>query len=156
IAHAAGEGHVEVVEYLAGRSARLEEAMANVASSAYAKNPATLAITKLLLDRGVSVNARSHYGHTALEDAAAGGWEELSSLLIERGAKVDMEDISGHTPLALAARWGHTDVVRRLLDAGAPMGMRPDSYGDLPLEEALGNGHLETARLLVERGALGA
>src|SRR4029078_1338352 len=113
------------VEYLAGRGARLEEAMANAASSAYAKSPATLAITKLLLDRGVSVNARSLYGHTALQDAASGGWEELCSLLLERGAKADVEDISGHTALGLAARWGHTDVVRRLLDAGAPMGKKP-------------------------------
>lgn len=61
-----------------------------------------------------------------------------------------------HLALAVAAQYGHTGIVRLMLDAGEdpnrfnPVGGHSHST---PLHQAAGNGHLETVKLLVSRGA---
>jgi hypothetical protein len=61
-----------------------------------------------------------------------------------------------HLALALSSQFGHTEIVRLLLDAGE----NPNRYNpagghshSTPLHQAAGNGHLDTVKLLVERGA---
>lgn len=61
-----------------------------------------------------------------------------------------------HAALALASQLGRTDVVRLLLDAGEdPNRFNPEDFHShsTPLHQAALVGHLETVRLLVERGA---
>lgn len=61
-----------------------------------------------------------------------------------------------HLALAVAAQYGHTEIVRLMLDEGEdpnrfnPVGGHSHST---PLHQAAGNGHIETVKLLVERGA---
>ncbi len=61
-----------------------------------------------------------------------------------------------HLAFALATQYGHTEIVRLLLDSGEdpnrfnPVGGHSHST---PLHQAAGNGHLETVKLLVSRGA---
>ena len=58
-------------------------------------------------------------------------------------------------PLHVAAEWGRLDVVRQLLDARADPSSAPPSYGGWsPLLIAIHKGHTDTARLLLERGAV--
>ncbi|HVJ83910.1 MAG TPA: ankyrin repeat domain-containing protein [Planctomycetia bacterium] len=57
--------------------------------------------------------------------------------------------------LLAAAKAGETERVRELLDAGVDQNQHPGMpRGWTPLMEAAQNGSLETAQLLVERGAL--
>jgi Ankyrin repeats (3 copies) len=56
--------------------------------------------------------------------------------------------------LSLAAQYGHTEIARKLLDRGT----NPNQYGpghshSTPLHQAALAGHLDTVRLLIERGA---
>lgn len=60
------------------------------------------------------------------------------------------------TPLCAAAAWGYTEIVRTLLDHGAdPNQIENPGEGVMtPLKWALQNKQVDTARILVERGAL--
>jgi ankyrin repeat protein len=61
-----------------------------------------------------------------------------------------------HSALAVAAQHGHTGIVRLLLDAGEdPNRYNPDGHHAhaTPLHQAIANAHLETVKLLVDRGA---
>ncbi len=66
------------------------------------------------------------------------------------------DEAGRYLALALAAQHGRTEVVRQLLDAGEdpsrynPVGAHSHST---PLHQAVVHGHLDTVRLLVERGA---
>ncbi|WP_286828954.1 MULTISPECIES: ankyrin repeat domain-containing protein [Kordiimonas] len=64
----------------------------------------------------------------------------------------DTLDFTDRPVLALAARLGHGVIVERLLAAGAPVD-QPDAIGFTPLMEAVRDGQLETATLLLEAGA---
>src|SRR5712672_1334645 len=55
-----------------------------------------LAQVKALLEKGVSVNAKSSYGQTHLFVAGDRGNMEIVKLLIERGADVNVEDTFYH------------------------------------------------------------
>ena len=61
---------------------------------------------KLLLDRGVDVDAFNVNGRTALHLAAARGADRIVKLLAERGAKLDARNKQGHTPLDVALGGG--------------------------------------------------
>ena len=113
--------------------------------------------------------------NSALETATVHGEFEAVHQLIRLGAKPGLSVVAGigdsgefyrqlptadaaerHSALALAAQFGHAEIVRALLDAGED----PDRYNPkhchshcTPLHQAAFAGHLDTVRLLVERGA---
>lgn len=73
----------------------------------------------------------------------------MIELLLSFGADPNALDEMGGTTAQWAAGNGHIDAIRILLDTG----MDPSADGRLALRLALSKGHLEIARLLVERGA---
>src|SRR5262249_47693617 len=78
-----------------------------------------IAKVRLLLTRGVNVNAQSETGRTALLVAASyPGTIELLRLLLDRGADLRAQDRGGATALSLAVRSGDSEVVRFLVDQG--------------------------------------
>ncbi len=97
---------------------------------------------KALLDCGA---------HLTLPLAAALDDLEDTRLLL-RNATAEQR----HLAFAVAAQYGHVDIVRLMVDAGEdpnrfnPVGAHSHST---PLHQAAGNGHLETVKLLIERGA---
>ena len=118
-----------------------------------------LEMTKLLVEHGADVNARTttDTGSTVLCFAIEGRNLQVLDYLIERGAKVDGKSKNGQTPLHYAAAHGLNDFVSSLLKHGADPDLFgiPDTKGNLttPLMAAAANGQLETVQLLVEKGA---
>jgi ankyrin repeat protein/mono/diheme cytochrome c family protein len=106
---------------------------------------------QLLLKAGADVQATNRAGATALLRAAT--FEEKAALLVAAGASVNARSALGNTPLHLAARKpGNHRTVRLLLDHGAQANAT-NMFGATPLMAAAAAGDLESARLLLERGA---
>ncbi|HEV7274895.1 MAG TPA: ankyrin repeat domain-containing protein [Devosiaceae bacterium] len=68
----------------------------------------------VLLDQGVSVEARSTGGHTPLIMAAFGDCPEAVEVLLERGADEEARDTSGYTALDLALLYDYFEVAELL------------------------------------------
>lgn len=141
-----------------------------------AKNGSGTMIEQLLA-AGANPSLALPMGETVLMTAARSGAATGVRALIQAGADVNVaEESRGQTALMWAAAQGHVEVVRALTDAGAnlearsnirPMLMYVDATnggafdqgvmeqlgGYTPLLFAARNGHIETARLLLQAGA---
>lgn len=110
-------------------------------------------IVKLLLNHGAapSLLRGNKEKSLPLNRASKSGFREIVQLLLENGANVNGMDSRGTTALDEAALEGHTEIVRLLLDNGAEInhGTRHGSA----LIWAAGTPNLDTAKLLLERGA---
>jgi len=107
-------------------------------------------VVKLLLERGAQPELQDNSGWSPLAWTASKGHIEIVKLLVEGGANPHSENIYGRTPLANAVRDGHDEMVAYLLQYGAQPKFG-DSDGIL-LSVAVQGGHLETMKLLIERG----
>jgi ankyrin repeat protein len=61
-----------------------------------------IATIKLLLGRGVDINAYNNTGATALSNAVGRGTKDVVKFLAEQGARLDMRNKAGRTPLDVA------------------------------------------------------
>ena len=147
----------------------LDETLALVASSSVARESgAQGSLIDLLCEHGANPQQ-------ALRIALIFSEFEAANALLRRGAHADLlfaaamgrtEEARGllpsasgedrHWALALASQFGYVDIVRLLLDAGED----PNRYNPVgghshstPLHQAAAAGHLQLARLLVDRGA---
>jgi ankyrin repeat protein len=84
----------------------------------------SIEIIKMLLDRGLDINAANDQGLTALHGAVQRGQgtgngtgEKIITLLVARGAKLDVKDKRGRTPLEMA-RAGQGQILNRVEDSG--------------------------------------
>jgi hypothetical protein len=111
-------------------------------------------MTKLLLDAGANVNARSAtLQDTALARAAQNGNGPTVRVLLAAGARVEDKDGSGWTPLFNAALKGDLEIVEALLSAGADVNVR-SSTGWTALKEVQMRGHPAIADRLKRAGAI--
>ncbi len=111
-----------------------------------------LNVVKLLVDRGVFVDASTGEGVTPLMYAAQSGDVSMVDYLISRGASLDARPSNGITALTGAVRAGRYEAAKLLLDAGA----EPDrkDFTDLTaLMYASAYNYPEIVTLLVEAGA---
>jgi len=148
-----------------------------VSSTPPARAGVQVALVDVLVDFGASVEPRGDGPWTSpLLTALTFNFVEAAEALVRRGARIDsaaaaaglnrladlerMLETAGdddrHRALALAAQLGRAGAVARLLDAGED----PDRYNPkgahahaTPLHHAALHGHLDTVRVLVERGA---
>ena len=117
---AAQEGHLEVVERILDRGAKVDvTGKDGWTAFMWAAHKGHAEILRVLLDRGAALDSVEDEGWTALMFAAHHGWSGVVRLLLDRGASTGPPKQDGWTALMLAALSGHTDVVELLLEHGA-------------------------------------
>jgi serine/threonine protein kinase len=79
---------------------------------------------KLMIKKGVNVNARNEYDQTPLMWASRQGETEVIKLLIEKGADVNAKNVYAETALTWAIRQGETEVIKLLIEKGADVNAR--------------------------------
>jgi hypothetical protein len=151
LAHAAGQGHAEVVELLLERGADIEGG-GGLSPLACAARKGRDEIVRLLVGRGADIEGDTGGPGTALFQASAEGHPSTVGLLLEFGAAVNAKTEKRATPLLVAAAGGHLDVVTQLIGAGADLDCT-DRSGDTALHHAANNGLAAIVRALIEAGA---
>ncbi len=120
--------HTEVVKLLLDAGANLEKRkssppFSNASTDGtvlhFAAEGGSVESAKLLLDRGVDINAKDSADETPLHVAARRGRPEMVRYLLDRGANPNALNSADETPLHVAARCGRPEMVRYLLDRGA-------------------------------------
>jgi ankyrin repeat protein len=117
-----------------------------------------------LIAGGADLEARTDWGATPLDWAGVLGSRAAAGVLIAHGAHLSPVAAAGlgiaartephqlDAAFALACRNGHTAIARTLLEQGARVDAR--GYFNAPaLHWAAINGHAETVRFLLDRGA---
>mgnify|MGYP002518656156 FL=1 len=107
---------------------------------------------KKLIENGANVNAKNHYGWTALIEASMSGHLKIVQYLVElekdKKVDIDAKDNDGSTALIWASRDGHSETVKYLLEKGACINAKNDS-GNTALIEASYSGNLETVQYIL-------
>jgi ankyrin repeat protein len=134
------------------------------------------ALAETLLDHGAAFTGQGTNWQSAIKTALQFGFLVTARMFVRRGAPIDELPVAAglgltedaarllpaadagerHAALALSAQHGHTEIVRMLLDAGEdPSRINPKGYHghSTPLHQAIWSDHLDTVKLLVQRGA---
>ncbi|KAL6706799.1 hypothetical protein ACN47E_005135 [Coniothyrium glycines] len=152
LVHAAEKGHLTCVKLLLAKGADLQ-ARCDYGGSALllAATGGHLDVVKYLIEQGSEVDDRDNVSFTPLAVASRTGKLDVVRFLLEKGADVNAISTqpAGCTPAMGAAVRGHKEVIQALLSGGADLSAR-DSLDDTVLDTALRNGHIETARYLLE------
>lgn len=102
---------------------------------------------------------KQHRHKSVLHEAAEFGSLSAIKALLEAGADIAATDSDGCSPLHVAASHGRTSCVQHFIDAGVAVnqltrsGSVRYSCESTSLQLAVANGHVEVARLLINRGA---
>jgi ankyrin repeat domain-containing protein 17 len=149
---AAQEGHIDIVEYLINKEAKID-AVTNTMDSAltYACANGHTAIAELLMSCGANVEHESEGGRTPLMKAVRAGHLETAQYLIAKGADVNRcTSNNDHTVLSLACSGGHLAVVQYLLMKGADSSHILKDNSTMIIEAARG-GHTAVVSLLLRQ-----
>uniref|UniRef100_W5MDT9 Inversin n=1 Tax=Lepisosteus oculatus TaxID=7918 RepID=W5MDT9_LEPOC len=113
-------------------------------------------IVHLLLERNKSGTILSDsQGATPLHYSAQSNFADTVAVFLQHPSVKDDVDLEGRTAFMWAAGKGSDDVIRTMLDLKADIDINmTDKYGGTALHAAALSGHVSTARLLLERGAL--
>lgn len=101
-----------------------------------------MAHARLLIQHGVSIDSKNHYGATALLRVAPYAEAPDIQAKIALGATVDLTDPQGNSALMLAAESANVDAMRVLLAAGAKPGL-VNKIGQTALLLAIGRDVIE-------------
>jgi ankyrin repeat protein len=107
-------GHLDVLQALLRRGARVNEASRNGmrvcplhSAAATVDEQKALTLARLLLEAGAHPNAQQQGGYTALHEAALHGKLALLELLLEHGADPQLANDKAERPIDLARAGGH-------------------------------------------------
>jgi ankyrin repeat protein len=110
------------------------------------------ALTQMLLDQRVDVNAPQSDGATALHWAVYENDSGTVARLVRAGANVNAANRDGASVLSLACINGNAAIIETLLNAGANANSRM-ANGETPLMMAARTGDLESIKVLLRHGA---
>ena len=151
---AAKIGDLELVRLLLSRGADINATTQNGGTPLmFSAIPGNPEIVRLLIERGADVNAVAHFNWTALMVASAKGHDGIIRLLLENGANANVADVYGWTPLMRAVYTNRYAAVAVFLETDDVRLDAVDETGATALHHAAAEGHLEIARLLLEKGA---
>ena len=154
VAHVAGSYvNLKILQALARKKANLqvltqearETVLLQVAKAGKTK-PDRIKAAKLLIDRGVPLEARSARGSTALSYAINVRDVEMVRYLLSRGAKVNGELSNGMTPTALAIMAGDREIMQELISRKIDLNAKISGLS--LVEFAKKNGRPEIAEML--------
>ncbi|XP_063923686.1 uncharacterized protein LOC135137861 [Zophobas morio] len=131
-----------------------DERNENALHYALASNKVNQKIIKLLLDKGINVNAQNKHGITALHIACLEGVYESVETLLDSGVSLDLTDESNQNALhyASASNKFNPNIIQLLLKKGMDVNARKKK-GTTALQIACLEGILENANLLLDSGA---
>jgi ankyrin repeat protein len=160
---ASAHGHVEAIEYLVSKGAKVDAVHENkVTALMYAAAAGHLEAMKVLIKGGADLEFKHTNGGTALLEASTAGKYEAIKLLVESGANVDFFDDDGVNPLQAIAAQGNIESQTFVLDElkKTKSGKELTDYinlfahsGGSAVMFAAAGGHVECAKQLMELGA---
>jgi uncharacterized protein len=153
--HAAGEGHLAIVELLLARGAHTDAVERRTGANALmaASSSGNAAIVHMLLGANMAANGVNADGFTPLMHAASLGHEELVNLLLAHSADANARNNFGETALMRAAAAGWATVVEILIAAGSTLEAVTVSLQQTALMLAADVGHTAVVVTLLAHGA---
>ena len=118
----------------------------------YASCAGLIRSVRLLIDKGVDINASGGSYGNALQAASWSGYIEIVRLLLDNGADVNAQGGYYGNALQAASRGGTIEIVRLLLDNRADINAQGGCYQNA-LQAAIRDSNIEIVRLLLENGA---
>ncbi|XP_059922497.1 CARD- and ANK-domain containing inflammasome adapter protein [Gadus macrocephalus] len=113
---AAELGHTDTFRVLAGKNAKLDVSLPNLATALHlAVRSGSELLVQALLAKGLDPNATGPKAYTPLHLAALHSHPALVEMLLKAEAQANAVAQDGSTPLHLASRRGHADTLNRLL-----------------------------------------
>lgn len=112
-------------------------------------------IVRILVDKGINVNAQGGRYGSALQIAYRQSDETIVRLLFDKGADVNAQGGIHRNALQAACDQGNKTIVRLLLDKGANVNAQ-GGFHDTALEAANSRGHRIIVQLLLNNGAIDA
>ena len=97
----------------------------------------------MLLDAGVNINQIGSRGATALNIAAAWGYEDMTDLLLSRGADPKIECV-------LHKAVNHLSIVKKLIAKDKTLITQKDIHGNFPIHIAANGGSIDVLKELVK------
>ncbi|KAL9010697.1 MAG: hypothetical protein Q9173_004396 [Seirophora scorigena] len=151
VKEAVTQGHADVVKILIEHYEISDKAkLANYLYIASSKGHHDIA--RLLLDKGVDVDAVGGKQGTALQVSALEGHKEVVQLLLARKASTKVVSARFGTPLSAAAEKGHERGFQMLLNAGASINGKGGWYA-YPLISAIVGQNDTIIQILLNKGA---
>ncbi|KAJ3528415.1 hypothetical protein NM208_g10210 [Fusarium decemcellulare] len=152
-------GHIDVAEMLLSRAdvvaaAKIDSNREMLLHMAVRQGDEDM--VRLLLSKGVDVNARCDRGDTALQCAVDGAYDGVVRLLLSQpDIMPDLANKKGDTPASAAAHSGRIGILRLLLAAGVDTETRNEE-GLTPLCLAAEQGYGSIVELLLTTGGIDA
>jgi ankyrin repeat protein len=154
---AVASGHVSIVSWLLRQENNIDELMRRYQNPLFiAATNGRIQIMEMLLNKGVGAN-RFIGEKSPLYQASWRGYLQAVKLLLDFSADVNCRFYGKETAVYVAAKCGYTNIVKVLLTKHSTIGIAdPNSVSsgkDTPLYAAVSNGHIDTARALLDAGA---
>ncbi|XP_069763709.1 ankyrin repeat domain-containing protein 16 isoform X2 [Narcine bancroftii] len=149
---AASMGHRECLKYLIARDARIDPLKkADWTPLMMASTRKNLEVIKDLVESGANLTLKNKDGWNCFHIACREGHREIIQYLLKVRPDIwDVESKVKRSPLHTAAMHGSTEAVEVLLERCGYAPDAKDSCGVTPFMDAVQNGHIKIARLLLQ------